>query len=164
MCLIHFTNVLIVSFLVSPSVSWELPSKEFLERFAHTFDIEGVSIYLPNRINEKKQVLSAIKHLRWVKTFRSNMLMYIRSKVIYGLGLVSARRFYISVVDEIKVNVSGNPNALHVMAATSHNTDSSYVTRNYLSQNFENREAHDTDVWLYGLDISVQDTEEIKIM
>ena len=78
--------------------------------------------------------------------------------------LVSISRFYISAVDKFKANTSGNPNILNVMAVTSYNTDSSNVSRNYLRLNFENREAHDRDVWLYGLDISVQDTVEIKIM
>ena len=77
---------------------------------------------------------------------------------------VSVSRFYISAVDEFKANMSGNPNILNVMAATSYDTHSSNKTIKYLHKSFENREESDRDRWLYGLDISVQDTVEIKIM
>ena len=56
--------MLIVSFLVSPSFAWVLPAKEFLEKFANTFQMEGVNIFLPDSRSNKWQVLSVMKHLR----------------------------------------------------------------------------------------------------
>lgn len=65
---------------------------------------------------------------------------------------------------ELKANMSGNHKTLNVMAATSYNTDSSNKTIKYLRQNFDKRTESDREVWLYGLDISMQDTIEIKVM
>ena len=60
-----FSFLMLVGYcLVSPSLSWKLPAKEFLDTFAQTFQTEGVSIFIPDGRNEKMQVLSAMKHLR----------------------------------------------------------------------------------------------------
>ena len=55
---------LIAFTLVSPSLSWELPAKEFVETFAKTFQMEGVNIFLPDVRSKKWEALSIIKHLR----------------------------------------------------------------------------------------------------
>ena len=58
-------SLMLIAFtLVSPSLSWELPAKEFVKTFAKTFQMEGVNIFLPDIRTKKWQALSVIKHLR----------------------------------------------------------------------------------------------------
>ena len=58
--------LLSVSFLVSPSLPWKLPAKEFLETFAHTFQMKGVSIYLPDSKTDELELLSKFSRPIWV--------------------------------------------------------------------------------------------------
>ena len=59
-----FSSLLLLVYLLIPSSqSWNLPAKEFLEIFANTFQMEGVSISLPKRKSKELEILTVTKYL-----------------------------------------------------------------------------------------------------
>ena len=63
MAYVFSSLLLLVSLLVPSSQSWSLPAREFLEIFADTFQMEGVSIFLPYRKSKELEVLTVTKYL-----------------------------------------------------------------------------------------------------
>lgn len=59
-------------------------------------------------------------------------------------------------------NMSENPKILQVLAASSYKTHSLVETMKFLTQIFDNRKKSDRHIWLFGLEISVQDMSETK--
>ena len=151
-------SILIVSFIVSPSLSWELPAKQYLETFVQTFQMEGINIFLPDSRSNKGHVLSVMKHLRYVTS--STLYLYWYLYIIFSETGIS-----VSAVDEKRIgNMSKNPKILYVTAASTYKTNALNDTMKFLTQNFVNREKSDKNIWLFGLDISVHDMLETKNM
>ena len=146
---------MVVTYVISPSLSWELPKEEFLKTFAHTLQIEGVNIFLPEGISRKYQVLSVMKHLRRV----SNSIFH---KYFIHLPICV---FYIFSEAGISViamygkmdKMNRNPKMLHVTAASPLETNSSGEAMKLLTKSFIDRKRSDRDIWLFGLDFPIQD-------
>ena len=55
---------LLTANLVYPSSSWKLPEKSFLEMFAHKFQREGISLFLPEKNVDQPNVAEIIRYFR----------------------------------------------------------------------------------------------------
>ena len=68
-------------------------------------------------------------------------------------------------MDEKRIDkMSRSPNILYVTTASTYNTHSSNDTIQFLTQKFVNRKKSDKEIWLFGLDVSVQDMLKTKSM
>ena len=88
------------------------------------------------------------------------MIIYIPISVIFSQTGIS-----VSAVEERRIaNMSRNSKMLHVTTASAYKTHTSNETINFLTKNFVIREKSDKEIWLFGLDISVQDMLATKNM
>ena len=79
-------------------------------------------------------------------------------------GIFSERGISVSAMDEKRMSrMNKNPKILHVTAASSYKSYSSNDSMRFLTQNFCTRKKSDKDIWLFGLDTSVQDMKAIKL-
>ena len=147
----------LISILVSSTTSWLLPSTALLEAFTLKFHKEGISIFVPESNLNRGYILQITKHFRWglisSKVVVSNRSLNIFSKL--GISVVA--------IHEEKIDFSASEfrrrsNILYVTTASPYNTQTSNNTIKFLQNNFNTRGNSDREVWLLGLDISL-DTE-----
>ena len=114
------------------------------------------------------QHLSCGQHIEEMAGFTSREAFKVsRKQCIISMtgihGIFSERGISVSAMDEKRLSSKNkNPKILHVTAASSYKSNSSNDTMKFLTQNFCNRKKSDKDIWLFGLDISVEDRKEIK--
>ena len=114
--------------------------------------------------------LSAGQHIKEMAGFISHEAFKVSHKQciisMTGIhGIFSERGISVSAMDEKRMgSMNKNPKILHVTAASSYKSHSSNDSMKFLTQNFCNRKKSDKDIWLFGLDTSVQDMKAIKNM
>ena len=146
-----------------PSFSWMLPSAQFLEEFASTFQKDGIKIALPENQSNHYEILALMKQFRYmwwtIIVFIYGCTPFFNcSKNGITISAVHEKRF-----DHPDKDFEQNHNVLHVTAASTYETKYLNDTMKFLSDKFLKRDDSDNGIWLMGIDIQ-EGEEDIHTM
>ena len=141
-------------FLASPTTSWSLPSMALLEAFTVKFQKTGITVYVPESKVHHGRILQVQKHFRYMKMSKkkngSPRNLFILSKFGIPVGILNEEKVNFSMTE-----FQRRSEILYVTTVSSYHSATLNNTLQFLHNNFQKRGNSDKDVWLIGLDISV---------